>query len=169
MLYRLGLGPFLGIMPFLVLTTRDNVGRIRYTPLEYRRHGSRIYVLATGRNARWLGRVHEDGVVTVRIGVSAFPAAAQVVADEGEAVRALFQFRMDAPIPLRWIYWSGRNRSIVHPQNFKDAARRYTFVRLEKLEGAAMAVPAVPADRSWMAWLFVALVALILYRLRTRA
>ncbi len=167
-LYRLGFGPFLGIMPFLVLTTRGGSDLVRYTPLEYRRHGSRIYVLATRSDAKWLQRVTEDGVVTVRIGVQDFPAAATVVSDEAEAVRALFQFRMDAPIPLRWIYWSGRNRNIVHPQNFKDAARRYTFVRLEKLEGRAKAIEGVPADRAWMTWLFVAAVALTLYLTRQR-
>lgn len=150
MLYRLGFAPLLGVMPFLVLTTRGQGGTMRFTPLEYRRHGSRMYVLATENSVRWLNRVREDPIVTITIGTRSFPASADIVTDEAEAVRALFQFRMSAPPPLRYLYWSGRNASIMRADQFKDTARRYTFVRLERLPGHTFALPAVPADRAWI-------------------
>lgn len=165
-LYRLGLGPIIGIMPLLVMSTRACDGHTLYTPLEYRRHGSRIYVLATSRNARWLQRINDSSGVTIRIGTQNFPAVAQVVTDEGEAVRALFLFRMNAPVPLRWIYWSGRNRNITHPQNFKDASRRYTFVRVERLPASAISVRPVPADYAWLSGVLALLLAAAIFLIR---
>lgn len=161
MLYRLGFGPLLGMLPLLILSTRGRHGLPSYTPLEYRRHGRRLYVLATGSGARWLKRVYRDEVVSVRIGLRCFPAAASVVTDDAEAARALFLFRLNAPVPLRWLYWSGRNQTGIRPRLLHETARKYTFVRLDILPGSATAVQAVPADRAWI--LGVALAAFTLF------
>lgn len=87
--------------------------------------------------------------------------------DAGEAVRALYLFRMNAPIPLRWIYWSGRNREAVRPNVLKSNARRYTFVRLERIPDERKALEPVAADRAWITILVIA--ALVLLRLAARS
>jgi deazaflavin-dependent oxidoreductase (nitroreductase family) len=166
MLYRLGLGPVLGAMPLLILSTRGRNGHTRYTPLEYRRHGRRVYVLASGGGARWLKRVYQDEVVTVRIGTQSFPASATVVTDEAEAARVRFLFRLNAPPPLRWIYWSGRNQHEIWPPALRDGSRSYTVVRFELLPGRAMAVPPVRADRVWMVAVLFALLTLFALAIR---
>ncbi|MBW7878070.1 MAG: nitroreductase family deazaflavin-dependent oxidoreductase [Chloroflexi bacterium] len=167
-LYRLGFGPLLGVMPILILSARSrSTGGSHYTPLEFRRQGSRIYVLATSPDAQWLDRVTRDPNVTVRIGTRSFPAQAVRVQDAGEAVRALYLFRMNAPIPLRWIYWSGRNREAVRPNVLKSNARRYTFVRLERIPDERKALEPVAADRAWITILVIA--ALVLLRLAARS
>jgi hypothetical protein len=154
------------MMPLLILSTRGTSGIPRFTPLEYRRHGRNLYVLATGPGARWLKRVYQDELVAVRIGVRCIPASAAVVTDEAEAARALFLFRMNAPVPLRWIYWSGRNQAGIRPRLLRETARKYTFVRLEMLPGRATAVPPVPADRAWMLAIGLAIIAAIVIWLR---
>ncbi|MBK9124991.1 MAG: nitroreductase family deazaflavin-dependent oxidoreductase [Chloroflexi bacterium] len=167
-LYRLGFGPPLGIMPILIMSARSrSTGGPHYTPLEFRRQGSRIYVLATSQDAQWLDRISRDPNVTVRIGTQVFPAQASRVEDAGEAVRVLYLFRMNAPIPLRWIYWSGRNREVVRPHVLKSNAQRYTFVRLERIPEERQTLPPVSADRAWMTLLVIA--AFVLLRLATRS
>lgn len=167
-LYRLGFGPLLGVMPILILSARSrSTGGPHYTPLEFRRQGSRIYVLATGQDAHWLDRVTRDPNVTVRIGTQVFPAQAVRVEDTGEAVRALYLFRMNAPIPLRWVYWSGRNREVVRPNVLKSNAQRYAFVRLVRVPDEHQVLPPVTADRAWMTILVIA--ALVLLRLLSRS
>lgn len=167
-LYRLGFGPLLGIMPILIMSARSrSTGGPHYTPLEFRRQGSRIYVLATSQDAQWLDRITRDSNVTVRIGTQVFAAQAVRVEDAGEAVRVLYLFRMNAPIPLRWIYWSGRNREVIRPHVLKSNAQRYTFVRLERIPDERKTLPPVSADRAWMTMFVIA--AFVLLRLAARS
>ena len=69
-LYRLGFGKALGLLPLLILTTRKTTtDGPRHTPLEYRRHGSRIYVISPDpKTARWFAHVQDQSYATLRIG-----------------------------------------------------------------------------------------------------
>jgi hypothetical protein len=154
-LYRLGLGRAMGALPVLILTTRKTttVGA-RHTPLEYRRHGSRIYVISPEPEmARWFAHIRDQTYATLRIGDSR-PVRATIVTDEAEAVRALFLFRLSVPAPLRWVTWSARKQAEIQPQALKKTARRYAVVRLDAVPKTAQpeVLPAVTHDRAWVWW-----------------
>ncbi|MCU0475293.1 MAG: nitroreductase family deazaflavin-dependent oxidoreductase [Anaerolineae bacterium] len=155
-LYRVGLARAMGALPVLILTTRKTttVGA-RHTPLEYRRHGSRIYVISPEPDtARWFAHIRDQTYATLRIGDSSRPVRATIVTDEAEAVRALFLFRLSVPAPLRWVTWSARKQAEIQPQALKKTARRYAVVRLEAVPKTVMAdvLPPVTHDRAWVWW-----------------
>lgn len=163
-LYRLGLGRALGGLPLLILTTRKTTtGGPRYTPLEYRRHGSRIYVISPQpETARWYAHALEQPFAVIRMGGRSHTVRVTVVSDEAEAVRALFLFRLTQPVPLRWITWSARQQDEIKPQALKKTARRYAVVRLEIVSDAMEGLHSpVPADRVW-AWGVVGAVVVVL-------
>lgn len=164
-LYRIGLGSWLGYLPLLILTTRKTTtSGPRHTPLEYRRHGSRMYVISPDPDtARWFAHIKEQTCATIRIGDKKQVVKATIVTDEAEAVRVLFLFRLNIPRPLRWITWSARKQDEIRPQALKQTARRYAVVRLENSPEPLNEVllPPVEADRVWI--LVVAVGAIVLW------
>jgi deazaflavin-dependent oxidoreductase (nitroreductase family) len=163
-LYRLGFGPLLAPLPLLILTTRKTTTTgPRHTPLEYRRHGSRLYVISPEPDtARWFAHVQAQRFATIRIGRHTHSVQTTIVTDEAEAVRALFLFRLNTPLPLRWLIWSARKQNEIRPQALKKTARRYAVVRLELAEHPADDVmPAVTADRAWTWWGVLGMAALL--------
>jgi len=164
--YRFGIGQFLGFLPLLILTTRKtSTGGPRHTPLEYRRHGSRIYVISPEPEiARWFAHVQEQPLVTIRIGKKGRVVRATVITDEAEAVRALFLFRLGVRAPLRWITWSARADSEIRPQALKQTARHFAVVRLEDSPEPLdeLLLPPVTADRAWILWVMGGVLALMM-------
>jgi len=158
-LYRLGFGRALAFLPLLILTTRKTtLDGPRHTPLEYRRHGSRIYVISPDPDtARWFAHVKDQAYATIRIGSRGRAMRATVVTDEAEAVRALFLFRLSVPRPLRWITWSARVQSEIRPQALKQTVRRFAVVRLEESAEPLdeLLLPPVTPDRAWVMWIIV--------------
>lgn len=165
-LYRLGFGRILGYLPLLILTTRKTTtAGPRHTPLEYRRHGSRIYVISPDpETARWFAHIQEQACATIRIGDKKQVVRATIVTDEAEAVRALFLFRLNMPRPLRWITWSARTQDEIRPQALKQTARRFAVVRLENSPEPLNEVllPPVEADRAWILGVAIGVIALLM-------
>jgi len=171
-LYRLGFGRVLSLLPLLIMTTRKTTtGGPRHTPLEYRRHGSRIYVISPDPDtARWFAHVKEQSCVTIRIGAKGQAMLAAIVTDEAEAVRALFLFRLNTRPPLRWITWSARLQDEIRPQALKQTARRFAVVRLEESAEPLdeLLLEPVTPDRAWILWVIGGILAMIMMNRRRK-
>ena len=105
-LYKLGWGPALNWLPLLILTTRGrNSGLARHVLVEYRRHGSKYYIVSGwGADADWYRNIQQDNRVTIQRGEHIVDARAQRVDDPAEALRALYMFSpqlLDLRVPLR--------------------------------------------------------------------
>ena len=100
-LYKLGWGPALAWLPLLILTTRGrNSGLARHVVVEYRRHGSKYYIVSGwGADTDWYRNIEQDNRVTIQHGAHIVDALAQPVADPAEALRALYMFSRNS-----WIY-----------------------------------------------------------------
>lgn len=150
LLYRLGLGPLLNALHIMVLVTRGRKsGLPRYTPIEYRRHGSKIYIVsAWGRRTNWLQNLLENPNVTVQLGGRTQAARAQLVTDPAEALRALYQFRRTAPgrydALLSYVI-----DSTVNSRTLPALSGQFTIARLD-LTSETPLLPGVPQDLSWL-------------------
>jgi hypothetical protein len=171
-LYRLGFARVLSYLPLLILTTRKTTtDGPRHTPLEYRRHGSRIYVISPDPStARWFAHIKDQTGATIRIGDNKQVVRATIVTDEAEAVRALFLFRLNVPRPLRWITWSARKQDEIRPQALKQTALRFAVVRLEQSPEPLHEVflPPVEADRAWVLGLVIGVLAWVIMNRRRK-
>ncbi len=101
LLYKLGWAPALNWMPLLILTTRGRKsGLARHVVVEYRRHGSKYYIVSGwGADTDWYRNIQADNRVTVQHGEHIAAARAQPVEDPAEALRALYMFSRNS-----WIY-----------------------------------------------------------------
>jgi len=102
-LYQLGWGPVLNWIPLLILTTKGrNSGQPRHIVIEYRRHGSKYYVVSGwGADTDWYRNIQRDNRVTIQHGAHILDARAHRVEDAAEALRALYMFSRNS-----WIYES---------------------------------------------------------------
>ena len=100
-LYKLGWGPALNWIPLLILTTRGRKsGLPRHVPVEYRRHGSKYYIVSGwGADTDWCRNIQQDNRVTIQHGDHIADARAHQVDDPAEALRALYMFSRNS-----WIY-----------------------------------------------------------------
>jgi deazaflavin-dependent oxidoreductase (nitroreductase family) len=151
LLYRLGLGDFLNAARILVLTTRGRKsGLPRHTPIEYRQHGSKIYIVsAWGTRPHWYQNLLVHARVTVQQGRRQLSANAQVVTNSGEALRALHLFRRTAPFYYDTLIARLSNRQDIAPRTLPDIAKQITIVRLTP-EPDAPTLPPLPANLTWV-------------------
>lgn len=100
-LYKLGWGPALNWLPLLILTTRGRKsGLPRHVVVEYRRHGSKYYVVSGwGADTDWCQNIQQNNRVTIQHGEHIVDARARRVDDPAEALRALYMFSRNS-----WIY-----------------------------------------------------------------
>lgn len=144
LMYRLGLGWLAGVAPFLILTTIGRkTHRIRYTALEYRRHGSKFYVVSGwGQKADWFRNLMAHPCATVKIGRQSYSVRASLVDEHAELLSVLYMFRhmlalldnVPSPVTLKTL---------------AEVADKFTIVRLD-IADERPALPAVPADRAWI-------------------
>lgn len=162
-LYRLGLGMVIGSAPIMVLTTRGRrSGLPRYTPLEYRQHGSKYYLIsAWGRRAHWVQNLLASPDVTVQCGHRTYAARARLVDDAGEASRAAQLFRRQTPYLYETLLARLFGESVVGSSQALSAPPS-TIVRLDRLPNAA---PPLPPLRSDMAWVLPAVMTMMMVTL----
>ncbi|MEP6986521.1 MAG: nitroreductase family deazaflavin-dependent oxidoreductase [Chloroflexota bacterium] len=159
-LFRLGLGDLLNVMRLLILTTRGRKsGQARHVAVEYRRHGSKIYVISGwGERPDWYQNLLADPLVTIQLGRQSLSALADKVTDPAEALRAVNLFRRDAP--TRYDAVLGR---LVDDEisGFKlpDVSPQFTIVRLDIIADEPL-LPGLGMDRIWL-WP-VAIIGLVL-------
>lgn len=151
LLYRVGLGDLVNAARILVLTTRGSKsGMPRHTPIEYRQHGSKIYVIsAWGTRPHWYQNLLTHTSVTVQQGRKQFSANAQIVTNSGEALRVLHLFRRTAPVIYDAMLSRMSDREDIHPRTLPEITDRITIVRLTPEPGASKLAP-LPANLVWI-------------------
>ena len=149
-LFRLGLGDLLNSMRLLILTTRGRKsGQARHVAVEYRRHGSKIYIISGwAERPDWYQNLLADPLVTIQLGRHSLSALADKVTDPAEALRAVNLFRRDAP--TRYDAVLGR---LVDDEisGFKlpDVSPQFTIVCLDIIADEPL-LPGLSMDRIWL-------------------
>ena len=140
-LYQLGWGPLMNWIPLLILTTKGrNSGEPRHVAVEYRRHGSKYYIVSGwGAGADWYQNIQQDNRVAIQHGSHIVDARAQRVENPAEALRALYMFSRNS-----WIYESLFARmssaQAADLSTLAEVVDEFTVVRLEPTEET----PALP-------------------------
>lgn len=149
--YRLGLSRLMVQMRLMVLTTWGRkTGLPRHTAIEYRAHGSQIYVVsAWGQRPNWYRNLLAHPVARIRRGPQTLNARAVVVSDPSEALRALYLFRQRAPFVYDPVLARLSNQESVTPRSLVDVSDQFTIVRLEPADDV-VGPPAVEADLKWV-------------------
>lgn len=156
-LHRLGLGFLLPTMRLILLTTRGNKsGLPRRTPVEYRMHGTKIYVISGwGIHPHWVKNLLAHPYVTVQAGPRTYSARATVVESPGEALRAIALFRKPAPAVYDAILARMTDSDTVTARELRSLASQVTVVRLDVVGGGENALPAQRVDLVWV-WAILA-------------
>jgi deazaflavin-dependent oxidoreductase (nitroreductase family) len=148
--YRLGLGDVLNAIHLMVLTTRGRKsGQPRHIPIEYRRHGSKIYLISVwGERPDWYQNLLTDPLATVQLGRNQLSVLADPVTDPAEALRAVHLFRRIAP----WRYDAVLGRLIeedVNPRTLPDLSSQFTILRLTIIPDEPT-LPGMPVSLAWV-------------------
>lgn len=160
--YRTGLGDWMNAIHLMVLTTRGRrSGKPRHAPIEYRRHGSKIYLISVwDERPHWYQNLLADPLATIQLGGQTVSALADPVTDPAEALRALQLFRRVAP--SRYDAVLGRLiEEDVNARTLPDVSGQFTIMRLNLISDAPI-LPSVPRDLVWVWPALLALAALLL-------
>lgn len=154
--YRLGLGNVMNSLRLMVLTTRGRKsGLPRHTPIEYRRHGRKIYLISGWKERPdWYQNLMIDPLATVQLGNATYSALADPVNDSAESLRAINLFRQNAPARYDAVF----ERLIEEPVNGRrlpELSQQFTILRLNILPDDPT-LPPVPDDWKWL-WLVISL------------
>jgi deazaflavin-dependent oxidoreductase (nitroreductase family) len=136
-LLSLGMGGLLRQMNLLVLTSKGRKsGQARHTVLEYRRHGSKLYIVsAWGKRPNWLSNILQDPNVTVQLGQKEIAARASLVSDSAEALRALYMFQRTGFV-YEAILANMSSADSIDLRSLKKVAGEFTVVRLDMALGS---------------------------------
>lgn len=161
LLYRAGMGPLLGWLPLMVLTTRGRKsGLARHVVVEYRRHGSKYYVISGwGTRPHWYQNVAANEEVTVQHGRRIIRGRASIVSDPAELLRAVYLFRRGSPIADR-ILSSMSSADTIDLATLKRVSQEFTVIRIDRVRGEPM-LNGVSVSRGWLAFI-IGLVLLLL-------
>ena len=149
--YRLGLGDLMNAARIMVLTTRGRKsGQPRHTPIEYRQHGSKLYVVsAWGDQPHWYQNLRAYEPVTVQQGRRHFSARAELVTNSGEALRVLNLFRRANPVVYDAILRRMSEREDIAPRTLPEITNQIVIVRLMPEPGASD-LPPIPSNLTWV-------------------
>jgi deazaflavin-dependent oxidoreductase (nitroreductase family) len=151
LLYRMGLGELLKLWPLMVLTTRGRKsGLPRYTALEFRQHGSKVYVISGwGKRPQWYRNLLSNPQATLRIGRRRVSVRASVVDDPAEAVRVLYMFRRTSPVLWEPILARMSTADTIDLKTLSEVFDQFTIVRFDTVPEAPV-LPAVSIDYTWV-------------------
>ncbi len=171
-LYRLGLGGVLQRLNIMVLTTQGRKsGQPRHVPVEFRQHGSKVYVLSLrGKNPQWYNNLLANPAATLRIGGRVLNARAEPVENPAEALSALHLFRRRLPRVYNELMAQEHPGETITPRTLPAIAPRLTMMRLDIQPDDAVALPPLRRDLAWLWALLPSLSAglVMLARLRRR-
>jgi deazaflavin-dependent oxidoreductase (nitroreductase family) len=95
LLYRIGLGRFIGRMVLLLTTTGRKSGRPHQVPLQYEAINGDIYVAAAlGQRADWFRNILADPAVLVQVKSRRFPGRARPITDPVE-IADFLEYRLE--------------------------------------------------------------------------
>lgn len=146
--YRIGLGGLIDRFRIAALTTRGRIsGEPRFTALEYRQHGSKIYIISGwGERANWVRNLEQHAQVTLRRGARVQAARAAVVSDRSETFRALTLFYRSNRAASERMFKRLSQRDSMDALTLPQIADRVLVVRIVPETGAPT-LPAAPVDR----------------------
>lgn len=150
-LYTLGLGEPLNSLNVMMLTTRGRKSQLpRHTAIEYRRHGSKIYVIsAWGEQPSWVKNLQAYPHAALRMGSKRINVTATPVENDGEALRVIHLFRRTAPFYYdSLLAWMSEEIS-VNQHTLPDISGRVTIVRLDPTTENAN-IPFHEASLGWL-------------------
>jgi deazaflavin-dependent oxidoreductase (nitroreductase family) len=149
---RMGLGKLVSASNVLILTTRGRkTGRARHTAIEYRRHGSQLYVIsAWGDRPDWFRNLLIDPHVTVQQNGRTFAARASVVDNSGEALRVLHLFRRTAPFVYEAVLARMTDERAKDVSTLPEISPDVTIVRMEEQKAEIAPLPPVDSDLLWL-------------------
>jgi deazaflavin-dependent oxidoreductase (nitroreductase family) len=149
---RLGLGRLVSASNILILTTRGRkTGRARHTAIEYRRHGSQLYVIsAWGERPDWYRNLLADPHVTVQQNGRPFAATASVVDNSGEALRVLHLFRRTAPVVYEAVLARMTDERARDVNTLPEISPNVTIVRMDEQKAVPPPLPPVRPDLLWL-------------------
>ena len=170
--FQLGWGPALEWLPLLALTTRDHeTGEARHTVLEFRRHGSKLYIVSgLGEEADWVRDIAADPRVTAQHGAQVYAAKAARVDDSAEAMRALYAFSRNSPL-YETLFARMSSANAADLNTLADVAAEFTVLRIEPADDE-VELPPVPQfspQTQQMATIVAALLALRIALVALRA
>ncbi|MFZ4828507.1 MAG: nitroreductase/quinone reductase family protein [Phototrophicaceae bacterium] len=153
LLYRLGFGGVLSHLKVVILTTQPRASvPLNRTPLVYRMHGTKVYLIVTHQERRlWLQDIQMQPIVTLQAGPRTYGARAQVVEDSSETLRALMLFRKVAPDFYDALLARLVQADSVNALNLPEIAPHVTVVRLD-LDDRGAKLPALSTDLGWVCW-----------------
>jgi deazaflavin-dependent oxidoreductase (nitroreductase family) len=134
--YKLGL-PFFGNFVLLLTTTGRKSGKIRLTPLEYRREKGTGYIIIMsgwGGNTDWNRNILADARVGVQAGRLKFKALAEPLTDREVAVNLIETMHINPGSAKTWSRWAGEPVSADEPERVLRAARYFPSYRLKPLK-----------------------------------
>lgn len=149
--YRLGLGDLMNAAHIMILGTRGRKsGLTRYTPVEYRRHGSKIYLYsAWGERPQWFQNIKDCPEVLVQQGRHQFAARATLVTNSGESLRVLHLFRRIAPFVYDPLIARLSDRERIDERSLPDVSHTITIIRIDPIPGTLDLRP-LPASLAWV-------------------
>lgn len=134
--YKLGLP--LGEDFILLLTHRGRrSGKLRHTPLEYRREegtGYRIIMAGWGGNTDWRYNIQADPHVTVQAGREKYDALAERLTDDEVAAFLNQAMTLNPGSGKIWSRWAGEPVSLEEPASAWRAAPFFPSYRLKLLK-----------------------------------
>lgn len=150
--YRMGLGELMNSAHIMVLGTRGRKsGLTRHTPIEYRRHGSKLYVVsAWSERPQWVKNLKASPDVLVQQGKRQFGARAEVVTNAGEALRVLHLFRRRAPFVYDPLIARLSERERIDERTLPEVTEKITIVRLDPTPTKPDLLP-LPTNYGWVA------------------
>ncbi|MBL8147397.1 MAG: nitroreductase family deazaflavin-dependent oxidoreductase [Anaerolineae bacterium] len=145
--YRLGLGGLMERFRIGVLTTRGrSSGLPRYVALEYRQHGSKVYIISGwGEHVNWVRNIERDPRVTLLRGARVQGGQAFIVRDSSEVFRALTLFYRTNPAYYERLFKLAGQRDKLDALTLPQIAGRVLVVRINP-EAGEPALPSAPVD-----------------------
>lgn len=161
-LHRLGLGWLLRPFHLMVVSTKGRKsGQARHVVLEYRRHGSKVYVIsAWGQRPHWLQNLQANPQVTIQIGEQEQAARAAIITDAAESLRALYMFQRSSPI-YEAILAGMSGEENINLRKLKQVYNRFTIVRFDLLPTTPPLKGIRPTHR-WLTWVVLSVLPAVL-------
>lgn len=174
-IYRLGWGPVVSWIPILILTTEQANSKINHIAVEYRRHGSKYYVVAArGEDTSWYQNIVNNSQVTFQHGSHTYDGVAHKVENPAEALRALYMFSRNS-----WIYETlfARMSSAQSADlsTLAEVVEEFTVVRIDPTNNPTTLAPvplfsqpirqfAMGIVALWVLWLVISLLRRVISR-----
>ncbi len=169
-LYRLGFGELLKLLNIMILGVRGrSSGLPRYAPVEFRRHGSKFYVVSGwGERPQWFRNLQADPLATVQIGGETQRVRAHVIEDKSEALRVLNLFRRSVPAVSNAVL-APMSTGTLNLKTLPDISHQFTIMRLD-IESGGLPIAPLRRDLAWVlpGTLFVGVALMSLRLLRQR-